>query len=248
MKKLWITLCVVAALGFVAVIAYSGRQLGEIDAAYAREAEIHRLVSAYRPDSAPEHVSHSENADAAQSAVINQSVLDLQAQYPDAVGWLTIPHTQIDYPIVQYKDNDYFLRRDITGAYANAGTIFMDCRSRNDFASQNTIIYGHHMKNGSMFGSLKHFDDQAFFDENSSGTVYLPHDTLTLEFFAYMVVDPSDREIFNTAPNDAYLDYVRQNARHYREIGLASGDRIVTLSTCSYEFADARMVLLARIT
>jgi sortase B len=221
----------VLALCFAALTAYSGWRVWAAYSDYRAEAEMHGAVMEYKPR---------------EDEIVNQSVIDLQAKYPDALGWLTVPGTKIDYPFVQSKDNDYYLRRDLNGDYALAGTLFMDYRCEKDFTSQNTIIYGHHMKNGSMFGTLKAFNDKAFFGENRYGTIYLPNETLTLEFFAYMVVKSTDREIYSIEPGESYLGYVSQNARQYRDIGLATGDRIVCLSTCSYEFDNARMVLLAR--
>ena len=230
------------ALLLIAVIGYSGYRIWETNNNYESEAKMHELVLEYKPEdtAAPDGEPEEE--------IINQSVIDLQAQYPDAVGWLTVPNTQIDYPFVWYKDNDYYLRRDINGNYAQAGTLFMDYRCDRDFSSQNTVIYGHHMKNKSMFGTLQSFNIQTFFDANPTGTIYLPHDTLTLEFFAYMVINPrTEKEVYNVALSSSYVDYVRTNARYYRDIPLAANDRIVTLSTCAYEFNDARMVLIGRV-
>jgi len=106
----------------------------------------------------------------------------------------------------------------------------MDYRCNKDFTSPKTIIYGHHMKNESMFGTLKLFNGKSFFDENKYGFVYLSRDTLTLEFFAYMVVNPNDQEIYSAGLSGTYFDYVKQNARNYRDVGLTEADRIVTLS------------------
>jgi len=211
---------------------YSGWRAWNAYGDYRAEAEMHGAVMEYKPQN---------------DEIINQSVIDLQAKYPDVAGWLTIPGTKIDYPFVWYEDNDYYLRRDLNGDYALAGTLFLDFRCEKDFTSPNTIIYGHHMKNGSMFGTLKSFADKAFFDANTQGTIYLPRETLTLEFFAYMVVKATDQEIYSVEPSENWLGYVRQNARQFRDIGLADADQIITLSTCSYEFDNARMVLLAKI-
>jgi len=220
------------ALLFAALLCYSTYRVWCINKDYRAEAEIHGQVLEYRPR--PEDP-------------VNQSVIDLQEKYPDVVGWLTVPNTSIDYPFVWYKDNDYYLRRNLDGEDATAGTLFMDCRCQADFTSPNTIIYGHHMKNGSMFGTLKAFADGDFFAANPRGAVYLPRETLVLEFFAYLVVNHTDQEIYGVGLSESYLAYVKRNARQYRDIGLADGDRIATLSTCSYEFNDARMVLLARV-
>jgi len=219
---------------FAALTAYSGYRIWNIQSGYKKEAELHSGVMEYRPEPQDDEL-------------INRSVIDLQAKYPDVVGWLTVPGTGIDYPFVWHGDNEHYLRRDLNGGYAVAGTIFMDDRCEKAFTSQNTILYGHHMKNGSMFGTLKAFADKVFFDINRHATIYLPHETLTLEFFAYMIIKSGDKEIYSAALSENFIGYVRQNARHYRGVALAASDRIVTLSTCAYEFDNARMVLLARV-
>jgi sortase B len=213
-------------------LLYSGYRAWGILGNYEDEAAMHDAVMEYKPE---------------PREVINQSVIDLQAKFPDVVGWLTVPGTKIDYPFVWYKDNDHYLRRDLNGETATVGTLFMDYRCEKDFTSRNTIVYGHHMKNGSMFGTLKAFADKGFFEANRYGTIYLPRETLALEFFAYLVVKSTDTEIYSAAPSENYLEYVRRNARQYRDIGLTGGGRIITLSTCSYEFDGARMVLLAKV-
>ena len=228
MKKLTLSLL---ALCFAALLVYSGYRVWGIAGNYLEEAQMHGAVLEYKP--APD-----ENA--------NQSVMDLRAVYPDVAGWLTIPNTRIDYPFVRCGDNDYYLRRNLDGESAAAGTLFMDCRC-GLAASPNVIIYGHHMKNGSMFGTLKSFAEKAFFDENTHGTIFLSDETLRLEFFAYLVINHTDSEIYTPEPSERYLAYVQQNARQYRDIGVTGSDRVVTLSTCSYEFNNARMSLLARV-
>ena len=220
------------ALCFAVLLAYSGYRVWGIGANYRDEAEMHGAVLEFKPE---------------PDSTDGQGLTDLRAKYPDAVGWLTVPDTGIDYPFVWYGDNDHYLRRDLNGEHATAGTLFMDFRCKRDFSSGNTIIYGHNMKNGSMFGTLKSFADKAFFDGAPTGTICLPHRTITLEFFAYLIVKSNDPEIYSADPDGACLDYIRQNARQYRDIGVTAGDRIVTLSTCSREFDDARGVLVARV-
>ena len=242
LKKAVIIMCGILAISFVAIIAYSGSQLKGIKAVYAEEAEIHQRVLEFQPDGRPNQIDAPDT-----KAAANQSVISLREEYPNSVGWLIIENTDVNYPFVQYTDNEYYLYRDINGKPAQAGTIFVDYRCEKNFASQNTIIYGHHMKNKSVFGSLSSFADQSFFNENRRGMVYLPYETLTLEFFAYMIVSPEDKEIYNISFNDNYFDYVKQNALNYRAVEPVNAGRIVTLSTCAYEFDNARMVLLARV-
>ena len=237
MKK---AICIILLIALAGIIIYSANQILIIQADYKAEELIHEQLLGYKP---PE-----SRAIAAEEKIVNQSVIDLQSKYSDAVGWLNIPNTKIDYPFIQSGDNDYYLGRDINGKRAVCGSIFMDFRCSKSFSSQNTILYGHHMKNGSMFGTIKLFENKEFFKSNIVGTIYLPNDTLTLEIFAYMVVHPGrDTEIFSDTFSEDYFTLIKEKARNYRELNLSTDDRIVTLSTCAYEFENARMILLARI-
>ena len=229
------------ALGFFTIIVYSGFQIWKIDSVYQNEDKIREKFLQYKP-------GEETPPPAPEQKIVNQSIIDLQSLHPDAAGWLEIPGTAVDYPFVKYHDNDYYLHRNLDGEEAAAGTIFMDYRCERDFSSQNTILYGHHMKNKSMFGSLESFGDPLFFGKNQTGTIYLPNDTLELEIFAYLVINPdTERELYNINLSENYVEYVQTKARRYVEIDLTQDDRIVTLSSCAYEFKGARMVLLAKI-
>lgn len=226
----------------VCVLAFSGYQVYTIFSEQTNERNLHEYLLNYKP------VAPSES----QVKIINQGVIDLQLQYPDVAGWLTVHGTGIDYPFVQAKDNDTYLRRNLDQEKATAGTVFMDYRCNKNFTDFSTVLYGHHMKDGSMFGTLNRFNDKAFFEHNKTGTVFLPHETYTLEIFAYAVVSPNDHTIYSfnihsDAEKQNYFSYVKEKARFYREIPLAVTDKIVTLSTCSYEWNDARMVLICKI-
>jgi len=246
MKKIKITVCVVLAFCFIAVIAYSGYQIWQIQSNYNQEARIHDQLMIYKP-SLPQ-----TPGDGVFAPKVNQAVVDMQARYPDAVGWITIPNTKIDYPFVQATDNDFYLHRDLDKNYLYTGTVFMDYRNHKDFSDFNTIIFGHHMKNGSMFGTLQDFNDQSFFNANKTGTIFLADKTYTIEFFAWIVLKPNDAQIYDPTIVDvtnrqAFLDHAKSMARYYRDLGVTPDDHLVTLSTCNYEFDNAREVLIGRL-
>jgi sortase, SrtB family len=183
---------------------------------------------------------------------MNQSIFNLQQRNAEALGWLSVPGTKIDYPFVQTEDNSYYLARNIDKEQASAGTLFLDYRNNAELLDFSSLIYGHHMRNGSMFGSLLSFEDQAFFDEHPIGILHLSYDTYELEIFAYMVVRADNATIYNNFDLDIhfhsdYFQYIAENARRYRDISLMPGDRILALSTCTYEFSNARTVLLSRL-
>ena len=248
MKTKGILLLLVVCV-LLAVIGYSGHQLWRIGQNNVQEAEMHSQVMRYRPKFRTENLEAEAEADTSK---VNQNIVDLQETYSDAVGWLTVPNTKIDYLFVQGEDNGQYLHLDLAQRWAAAGTIFMDFRNSQDFSDFHTILYGHHMKNGSMFGTLKQFADRSFFEENKTATIFLADETHEIEWVAFAVIESNDEIIYNPvikaeADRAAYLAHIQDNARYYRDVGVTINDRIVTLSTCSYEFHEARMVLIGKI-
>ena len=238
----------IAAAALVAVIMISGYFVLEMQKGYTAEKNIHQEMTPYKPampEETPAGAVVPEN-------FVDSAIVELKAEYEDAVGWITIPHTGIDYPFVQVKDNRYYLDRDIDGNYSAAGTLFMDYLNSSDFSDFNTVIYGHHMKNGTMFGPLLKYNEKDFFNTNTSGTIFLENKTFDVEFFAYMIVQAEDHTVYESpagrAERQKSLDYILENSRHYREIGVGPEDQIVTLSTCAYEFKDARMLLAGKLS
>ena len=108
----------------------------------------------------------------------------LRAVNPEIVAWLSIDDTNIDYPVVQHSDNDYYLHHLFTGEWNSSGCLFMDCNNLADFSDLHTIIYGHHMDNGSMFQNLMGYKGQSFYDEHPTAQLFTPGGTYTVEFFA----------------------------------------------------------------
>jgi len=157
-----------------------------------------------------------------------------------------VPYTSIDYPFVQSKDNGFYLRRDLNGESAKPGTVFMDYRCAPDGTGY-SILYGHNMKSGAMFGTLGRFEDPEFFAAHPEGSILLKDGWHTLQFFAFLVVRENDSLIYSVPPGETFFTDVQRRAEQYRDIGAAAADRVVALSTCSYEFKGARMVLLGKI-
>lgn len=241
------------ALILVAVISYSGYRLRLVSKENAKEARVHNWLMGYHPQKQRRTaVSAGSGGPVPTGTEANQSIVDLQAERPDVVGWLTVPNTNMDYPFVQGVDNNQYLHLDLEDRRSAAGTIFMDFRNSPEFTDFHTILYGHNMRNGSMFGTLKNFNDRAFFETNRVGSIVLANKTYKIEFMAFAILAPSDTGIYTpTIETDTdkkkFLDYVDSIARYYREIDVTTNDRIVTLSTCNYEFSDARMVLVGRL-
>ena len=175
----------------------------------------------------------------------------LRVVNPEVVGWLTIDATDIDYPIAQRSDNDYYLHHLFKGEWNSSGCLFMDCRNPSDLSGPHTIIYGHHMDNGTMFQNLMYYKDQSFYDEHSTARLITPDGTYTVEFFAGYVADVgSDAWKLDFTSDEDFEDWLAaamEKSVFESAVIPAATDRIVTLSTCSYEFYNARFVLLGII-
>ena len=96
----------------------------------------------------------------------------LKEENPDTIGWIHIPDTKISYPIVQGTDNDFYLKHDFNGEASVAGSIYLDYESEGDFEGRNNILYGHNMKNGSMFKDIVRYKDPSYFKEHQYFSIY----------------------------------------------------------------------------
>ena len=252
-KKRKITVVVLIAV-IACVVIYFGYRTVHTLTTYKDEEQLHDVMLAYKPEQAPEDASVVELAEpvSEHDVVINQSIDDLKSLNKDVVGWIYIPDTLLDYPFVRAKDNDYYLRRNIYGKWLDTGTIFLDYRNDPDFLDYYSLIYGHHMNNGSVFGEISYYADQAFFDAHKTGYIYTPYQDFRIDFFAYLVVAGNDANVYDPsyitqADNVKHIAYFQDNARTSEQVAVKALDRLVVLSTCSYEFNDARSILVGRL-
>lgn len=227
----------------IVACAYALVQIITIQQGYQQAAREHAVVR----DVAFAH--GLEPVDEDDSARIDFEALHLINE--DIVGWIYIPGTNIDHPIVQGADNDFYLRTTFTGETNASGSIFMDMRNLSDFSDQQTIIYGHHMRNGTMFTQLTLFQNQDFFDQHSHIMIYTPEGVKEYEIFsAYLAWAYSDTYQLALAGGEwfeHYLQYITGLSMIQTGISPAPTDQIVTLSTCEYVFEDARMVVHGRL-
>ena len=172
----------------------------------------------------------------------------LTADYPDAAAWLEIPDLELSYPVMQAQDNTYYLTHAPSGRQSAVGSIFLDCTNTLDDA--HLLIYGHTMQDGSMFGSLKKYRDEAFYQ---SGTdlirLYTPQGTCTYRIFAVKRVAP-DADIYTLgfAHDDYFADFIRRirdGTDYPTDVQVTSEDQVLTLSTCAAMGGADRLVVSA---
>lgn len=172
----------------------------------------------------------------------------LQAINPDVVAWICIDGTNINYPVVQSSDNSYYLNRLFDGTLNSAGTIFMDYRNRQDLSDRNTVLYGHHMKNGTMFQQITNYKQQEFYDHHPVCLILTPNGNYKLEFFAGYITDMNDQswkmEFESEEEYAGWLQDAVSKSLFTSTVKPAAQDRVMTLSTCTYEYNDARFVLI----
>ena len=170
----------------------------------------------------------------------------LKKENPDTIGWIHIPDTKISYPIVQGTDNDFYLKHDFNGEASVAGSIYLDYESEGDFEGRNNILYGHNMKNGSMFGQLKKYGKEDFYKEHPCFYLYTKDGVWQYDIFSVRVVDElSDSYTMTFASTDAYRSYLDQAVRKSMYDTTATADvtdSIITLSTCTSKDTDRLIV------
>jgi sortase B len=179
-----------------------------------------------------------------QSAIDFDALRELNS---DVVAWLRCDGTVLDYPIVQTADNETYLHIMFDGTEYKQGCPFLDCGNSPDFSDQNSVIYGHHMKDGSMFAVISQYKEQGFYEEHPTMQLYTPTADYEVLLFAGGVFHNED-DVWRTAFSDQtqweqWLELVQRESRFSSQVQPVYGQRILTLSTCSYEFENAKFVL-----
>lgn len=184
--------------------------------------------------------------------VVNSKFEEFLRQNPDVVGWIVIADTPINYPVLQGDDNEYYLHHSIDGSESKTGSIFLDyrCSIKSDFPPH-YIIYGHRMKNGTMFKGLIKFMDRSFFYAHPTFEFDTLYEDMTWEVFSAYITDISDPYIqtqFESAQEWlAFIQEFQRKSLYETDVVLTADDIVLTLSTCTYEVENGRFVVHARL-
>lgn len=183
---------------------------------------------------------------------INNNSIDfdkLEAINDDIIGWIKIPGTKIDYPIVKGEDNKKYLNTMFNNKPGTSGALFADYRygSLDSFL---TVIYGHRMKDGSMFNNLKYYKDKSWANKHKDITISTKEKDYKFEIIAFSLVDASDVVYqFNESDDlskESFIQSIKSNAL-YTMADADITDKLVVLSTCTYEFENARYILVGKL-
>lgn len=193
---------------------------------------------------------------------VTETVILLRAKFrklretnPDIIGWITVPGTVIDYPIVQTTDNDYYLDHSIIGTYLKSGSIFVDFRNQSNWLDKNTVIYGHNMASGEMFAQLAKYKSGTFLRNNKYVYIYTENCIRIYTIFSAYQTDvytPYSRMVF--VSDSDFIDWAKNalSSSIKKQSGsfkFSAESQIITLSTCTNSLDDTeRFVVHAILT
>ncbi len=176
---------------------------------------------------------------------------ELIARNPDVVAWLTIDDTHIDYPVVQGKDDAEYLNKDALGEFSLSGSLFLSCLNAPDFSDPYSLIYGHHMDNGGMFGDITNFLKESYFEGHRKGTLRNTDHTWTIELFSVVKTDAAASEVYSIytwkESNAGLKSWLKEESLYYRDAGLSENDAIIGLSTCYDTETNGRVIVFGKL-
>lgn len=194
-------------------------------------------------------VINTEKKDDTKEETFSVDFEKLLEMNSDVVGWIRFDEpSEINYPVVQGRDNEEYLKRTFEANTNKLGTLFVDVNNPGDFSGRNTFIYGHNMKNGSMFARLLKYRNDSFYKEHPYFYIYTPDGKVrTYEIFSAGVVkDTSDSYIMDYADDAAfqtYIDYIKQQSAYPTSAEVTTASKIVSLSTCTNVRDDERFLV-----
>lgn len=244
MKKSVFALLMVVLLG---IFGYAAYRLGDYYLEKYKSEKVTRQAAQYvRPagGSRPDRTPEGEELPPPEGVEVDFEAL--LALNDDVVAWLHCPDGAISYPVVQGEDNNYYLHRLLDGSWNENGTLFEDYRCAGDFSGRNHVIYGHHMNSGIMFGSLVDYKQQSYYEKNPVMYLATPGGQYRVELLAGCLIDWDD-PIYQPDVSEEYLRQFMAQSTFRPDHEIPIGGPLLTLSTCSYEFQDARYVVVGAL-
>lgn len=169
---------------------------------------------------------------------------------PNIIAWIKLEGTNIDYPVLQSDNNEFYLTHLYNGEYSGNGSIFADYRNSENFTDRNTVLYGHHMTNGKMFAALSDYHEQDFYNEHPVIDLYTPDGDYKIELIAGTIEDGNSEFIRFNFTDEEFLSFVGDLGNRSvfeSDVNVTAKDCLVSLCTCSSARYNARLLLVGKL-
>lgn len=250
-KKGSVSQTIILLLGCALVIG-SGVYLGSIFLEYNEGTSeydaLQQMVFAQVEEAAPQSDGTvpeaaddvAENSGPSEADLqVMQAISALKEDNEEVIGWITFDNMELSYPIMHRDDNEYYLNHTFSGEVNSAGSIFMEAANAPNFEDMHSIVYGHNMKNLSMFGQLKKYKTEEFYEEHQFFTIYTEEHVYRYQIFAYYdISETGDVYMIGFQPDEEYQEFINKMLRrsyYDTDVEVTEQDKVITLSTCSTE-------------
>lgn len=231
----------------IAVFLFSGYKLYTIFAEYNKgDNEYESIADEVITIETPEKTEENETE---EKVLFKVDFEKLQTLNKEAVAWIRFDNPEkISYPVVKGEDNDKYLKTTVEGKKNSSGAIFMDASNAGDFSDKNTFIYGHNMKNGSMFGQLRKYKKADFCEQNPYFYIYTPDGKeVKYQVFAVCIVEDTSESYRKDYIDDnaylKYLEYIKNCSLYDTGVELTADSQIISLSTCTNATETQRLLV-----
>ena len=250
--KLLLYVIVILCIG---VACFSGYKLYSIGKVYHDSGKVYNNISNQYTDEVVEEIKDAKSETSPKNIDFDKLKSEVN---PEIVAWLYCPDTVIDYPVVQHMDNFYYLNHTADNADNRSGAIFLNSANRADFSDRNSVIHGHNLHSGQMFHVLGNWAKQEWYDGTdevpSHKVMYLntaEHGNYKIELISYMVT-PDDSDVYRiefSGAEDmkAWTDWILEQSMFKADYEFSPDDQFVSMSTCQYNYENARGVLTGKL-
>lgn len=228
-------------------------QLDSITAELIQKTDVTEQVVSFPEDVTIENTTETEPIQAYDTLPeetmreLISAAQTLTDAYPDAIGWLILPGTNVQYPLMQGEDNDFYLHHAYDGSNMNAGSVFLDCRCEKHLLNGINMVYGHNMKNGTMLAGLAKFEDAEYFNTHRYGWLATGDKVYRIDFFSLAHADSEDAIYDGSQSITSWMIRLRGLSGIYEPVSYSEDDRFISLSTCTSANGNDRTILTGRL-
>ena len=227
---------------------WSGFQLYLGNKAYREGMNAYSKLTETNSGNAPEELPAEDGLNIEYTPADFAALAEINS---DIVAWITVPGTQIDYPVVQGQDNEFYLEHLFTKETNHTGCVFLDAANHGDFSDRNSMLYAHHMRNGSMFADLEGYRQEGFLEAHPYFVLQTPEAVYRVEPFADVLGDAystyNQTSFTDGAEFMNFIDNIRANSTFQTDTVITEEDQILGLSTCRYDASEGRYAVFGKM-